>query len=715
MNNSVIFKIFNSFVYLIIYLIPLTCDAQDNDNSRKIDSLQKVLQIQQTDTGKVKILIALSEAFMRTDTARRMSYALDALRLAEQIKWDKGIILANSILSGICENCNRSDKSIEYAKQALAVAKRNGNRVSEAKILNQIGNNYLKLSQYKLALEYYKEVLALKTDANLELGVMTNMGVAYTNLADYPRALACYDSSLKQLDALIQASGYSNLNDTLQMGVIYLTKGDIYKYTGDFDKSMAHYSKALELGKLTAKQTKDKYLEVNALKGIASTYVSARNNEKAIEYYNTALSASEEIKDPSLKIKEESHINCQLSSAYFEKGDIALAMNYAQKALHQATNNHFQELLPEIYVNLGKILTQTGDTKKAIDYLSKAVEYCKESGALSREQDALKALSSAYKQAGQYAKALDAYEQYKAISDSLFSIGKYNELARIDLKNEYDRKQVADSVRQTSNYRLRIQRQKAFTYSGFAGLLVALVLAFFIYRNYSHQRKANVIISKAKDAVDEEKGKSDALLLNILPGDVANELKQHGDVQPKLFDNVTVLFTDFVDFTVAGDRLTPQQLVAELHACFKMFDAIIGKYKIEKIKTVGDAYIAVSGLPQPNANHAEDIIKAALEIRDFMLARKKQLPENTFEVRLGVNSGPVVAGIVGVRKFAYDIWGDTVNVAARMEQYSQEGKVNISEKTYVLVKDKFDCADRGVLNVKNKGQMSMYFVEHQGA
>ena len=198
--------------------------------------------------------------------------------------------------------------------------------------------------------------------------------------------------------------------------------------------------------------------------------------------------------------------------------------------------------------------------------------------------------------------------------------------------------------------------------------------------------------------------------MNILPEEVAEELKEKGSAEAKAFDEVTVMFTDFKGFTTIAERLTPQQLVNELHNCFKAFDEIMGRYGIEKIKTVGDAYLAVAGLPSPAADHAEKMVHAALEIRDFMLQRKQLLGENTFEVRIGVHSGNVVAGIVGVTKFAYDIWGDTVNTAARMEQNSEPGKINISESTYAHVKDKFQCAYRGQIEAKNKGALKMYFV-----
>ncbi|QQL49928.1 adenylate/guanylate cyclase domain-containing protein [Mucilaginibacter ginkgonis] len=204
--------------------------------------------------------------------------------------------------------------------------------------------------------------------------------------------------------------------------------------------------------------------------------------------------------------------------------------------------------------------------------------------------------------------------------------------------------------------------------------------------------------------------RSDSLLLNILPADVAEELKNKGSANARQFDNVTVIFTDFVNFTSVSETLTPQQLVDELDFCFKAFDNIIDKHQIEKIKTIGDAYLAVAGLPNANTKHANNAVNASIEIMRFVQHRKQEFGDKTFDIRIGLHSGSVVAGIVGIKKFAYDIWGDTVNTAARMEQNSEPGKINVSEKTYELIQDNYLFTYRGEIPAKNKGNLKMYFV-----
>ena len=232
-------------------------------------------------------------------------------------------------------------------------------------------------------------------------------------------------------------------------------------------------------------------------------------------------------------------------------------------------------------------------------------------------------------------------------------------------------------------------------------LIIAVVVMFMRHKK---QKATNALLL-------HEKEKSEALLLNILPAHVAHQLKEKGMLFAEQFDSVTVIFTDFVGFTRVAERFSPKQLVGELHGCFKAFDDALEKYNIEKIKTVGDAYLAVAGLGSGSKNHAADAVAFALYMQRFMHRRKSQLGDATFNMRIGVHTGGVVAGIVGVKKYAYDIWGDAVNTAARMEQNCEQGRINISEATYELVKDKFTCEYRGEITAKGKGQLKMYYVE----
>jgi class 3 adenylate cyclase len=212
----------------------------------------------------------------------------------------------------------------------------------------------------------------------------------------------------------------------------------------------------------------------------------------------------------------------------------------------------------------------------------------------------------------------------------------------------------------------------------------------------------------------KEKENSEALLLNILPWKTAKELKETGKAIPKYFPNASVLFTDFKDFTLSCENLTPFELVDTLHFYFKQFDEIVTKYGLEKIKTIGDSYLCVGGIPMVDKQHPFKIVMAALEIQKLMNYYNEEelkVGKEAWKLRVGIHTGGLITGVVGEKKFAFDVWGDTVNIAARMESSGEVGKVNISESTYELVKDYFEFTSRGMIEVKNKGKIKMYFVD----
>jgi len=247
----------------------------------------------------------------------------------------------------------------------------------------------------------------------------------------------------------------------------------------------------------------------------------------------------------------------------------------------------------------------------------------------------------------------------------------------------------------------------AFKLSAFLGLVV---IVFFIVRDFDSKAQA------ALQQVAEEQARTQNLLLNILPEDVAEELKATGHAEAREFDHATILFSDFKNFTEASAGMTPQDLVAELNTYFYAFDAIMKRHGIEKIKTIGDAYMAASGLEVAGSESPVNMIRAALEMQAFLFQHSQAnqgIGVPTFSMRAGIHTGPVVAGVVGESKFQYDVWGDTVNTASRMETSGQEGEVNISEATYNLVKDEpgLTFIPRGELEVKGKGQLEMFFVK----
>jgi len=277
------------------------------------------------------------------------------------------------------------------------------------------------------------------------------------------------------------------------------------------------------------------------------------------------------------------------------------------------------------------------------------------------------------------------------------------------LKKEQE---VQDLLLKKSELELDAQKAKNNLYIIVAAISLSLLTVIGLLF-FARQKTLRELEEKNK-IINEEKRRSDELLLNILPEEVMHELKAHGKTTAKNYSKATVLFADIKDFTTISEQLSPDDLIEGLDAYFERFDKVIEKYDIEKIKTIGDAYVCAGGVPTKSEGNPHLVVQAAL---DFMYEIDKLRRERTaqgkipFEFRIGIHTGQLVAGVIGIRKFAYDIWGDTVNMAARMQQSSEAGKINISGATYELVKDKFACIYRGKVEAKNKGEIDMYFVE----
>ncbi|TVR83429.1 MAG: hypothetical protein EA409_02840 [Saprospirales bacterium] len=345
---------------------------------------------------------------------------------------------------------------------------------------------------------------------------------------------------------------------------------------------------------------------------------------------------------------------------------------------------------------IGLILSMLGQYEEVIEWCRDLCWSSEEAKVKASSQSCCNALHQAYLGLEDFENALEAHVKYVQLGEEIFGSRAIQEVTRLELNYAFEQIHKSDSLRFESERQLqqeRINRQRL-------GLTAALGFLFFV-------SLLVVVISKGKR-------RSDELLLNILPATVAKELKATGKSAPRKYDLVTVIFADIKGFTNIAEGMTPEELIEEINVIFTDFDRIMEKYGIEKIKTIGDCYMAVCGLPDELDDHALRSVQAAIAMQQVMSAinaKKKVEGKEFLEIRIGLHSGPVVAGIVGTKKFQYDIWGDTVNTANRLETTCQPGKINISDSTYQIVKDHFNCSYRGEIETKGKGKVSMYYVE----
>jgi adenylate cyclase len=538
--------------------------------------------------------------------------------------------------------------------------------------------------------------------------------------------------SLKYAEELISLSKQQGNNLYLHRG--YFQKGNKKRLLGDLDEALDAYFKSGD----AARKAKFIKGEGSTYGAIADIYAFSNNHPNARLYYNKAITTLRQSNDSvalasaisnagdeflNNKIYDSALLYFRESGIIFEKvnyligkaysqGNIGMVYaNIGQSDLAEKNINEATRILEEagdyypicVYlISMCDIYLKKGDKKTAMNYAQRSLKLAQQYGLKDQISDASLKLSELYEGAGRPDESFKYYKNHIAYRDSVNNIKSVQKMADLRTDFEVSKKQVeVDLLHQQK------RNQQIIVIATAIALILIFLLAIGLYRRNTFIKKTNLIIQ-------EEKNRSENLLLNILPEATALELKQSGKVRAQKFESVTVLFTDFKGFTQYAENLSPEKVVESVDFYFSKFDEIMEKYGLEKIKTAGDSYMCAGGLPFPTEDHAFKMVQAAFDIAEFVNDSKQQRSENEvrFDIRIGINTGPVVAGVVGTKKFAYDIWGDTVNIASRMESNSEPGKINVSENTYVLIKDFFNCEYRGEIEVKNRGMMKMYFVNN---
>lgn len=601
-----------------------------------------------SDTIRVHALITKSREAQRSDQQASLRFANEAHALAREINYTSGIAGAKVRIGTILFSNGKVDSARTIVREALEIYSDKGSAIGAGSA--------------SLLLSYIYLELGMKDSA----------------------FAAIYDAMRWK----------QKTNDSFAIAQIYIQLGNLHLDYGDPDQAFTNYSLAAAISE------RNKYKEnlISAWDGLGQYCLKANNYQEGLVYFLKVDSASKKSTDnytiaqnlTNIALCHELLKDLPTAKAYYH---LALQACVKLNMLGDVALGYYN--VGSIYLELHKVDSIKVNLDSAIINLDSAIFFALQSNDIVRLARSYLLLAQAHAKKNNFAKAYAYQLHYSELSDSIISNEKVKQIAEMQTRYETEKKEQQIVLLAAQNKAKSAQRNILVLSS-----LLLLLLATAIFIGLLRTKKQRQI--------------SESLLLNILPHEVANELKEKGSADAQFFDEVTVMFTDIVDFTGITEKHTPQELVELLHTCFKAFDAIISKYKLEKIKTIGDSYLCAGGLPIPNATHARDIVSAGLEIQEFMKAHKLQRIREgkiPIEMRLGIHTGPVVAGIVGVNKFAYDIWGETVNTASRMEHSGEAERVNISSSTYEQIKDHFICTSRGQVEIKHKRTIDMYFVE----
>ncbi len=560
------------------------------------------------------------------------------------------------------------DSSIFFASIALELAQTSKDKMHEAEAHHKLGGAYYFLSDYSKALENYKKSLLIREELSDNKGVANisnNIGMIFQELGNYDKALDNY---------MLALQFYETSRDEKRIAVVLNNIGTVYGDLKNYDKALLSYMHSLEI----KQKLDDKSGIASTLHNIGRAYHNLKEYDKALEYYERAVILKNKLDNQYSLAMTLNNIG----KVYSEQEDFDRALAFFQESLEivKAIGDKFGEA--NTMNNIGEAYLSLDELDKAENYLKQALKIALAIDAKYIIEASYLYLSKLYDKHGNHESALYYHQKMFDINQKIFNEQVLDKIAMLQTRYETEKKdqEIELLIKERDIKELIIGKQRNLRNYLIVLIFLVIVIAIITYISYRQKRKDNQIIA-------EEKAKSDNLLLNILPVRIANDLKETGKTEPELFKEITVYFSDIVGFTHTSSLLSPKELIEELNEIFTNFDEIIEKYECERIKTIGDAYLAVGGMNRKNPQPEINIVRAALAHIEYLKKRNKTSPIK-WQIRVGIHTGDVIGGVVGIKKYIYDVFGDTINLAARMEQYSEPLKINISEDTYNYVKDK---------------------------
>lgn len=640
-----------------LYFIILICFALNSfgQNSKSVEELKGLVAEQSNDSTKVNTLLDIASQLYGSQPDSSIVYSRKAIALATEINFKKGLAYAHK------------NMGLGYYMK---------------------GEFLDVLRHWEMSLSIFEEI----NDENRISNLLSNLGAVYQTKGDDPRALDYFIRSVKIAE---------KIQDTTRLGTVYLNMGSVYSNEETtYDDALEYFNKSKTIFSNIGYDEGVGAVAIN----MADLYIKISKPQDALPHLNDALEAY--IRSGS----SLSYTYNLMGKAYKDLKTYGLAKEYQLKAIEEADLNDAKLEKTKALISLGDIFIEQKVYPQAIDNLKEGLKLTEITGVHRDKKDAYEGLVKAYSGMKDYKNAFYYQQLVTSISDIIKKESNDEDLGLLRVQYELENMEREMILLNIDNELKQTQIEGATTSKRLLYALAVLLLAIVggIFSRYRFIQKSNASLAK-------EQSKSESILLNILPKETAEELKEHGSIKAKFFKEVTVLFTDFKQFSLVAEGIPPEHLVQSLDYFFKKFDVITEKHHLEKIKTIGDAYMCAGGLPTENETHPENALSAALEILEFVRDTQQNPPKGIypFEVRIGINTGPVVAGVVGTKKFQYDLWGNTVNIAARMESNSEPGKINVAETTYQYLKDRHHFTYRGVIKAKNEQLLKMYFAEEK--
>jgi len=609
------------------------------------------------------------------------------------------------------------NESLKYNLKIKKLVEQTDNIASLAIVNNNIGYNYSTMGDHEAALVHFKltkDLCKKKNYVNIA-DLYTNIGITYHNLNRLSGAVDYLRQAQKELEKNGDPEQHlAELHHNL--AIIYLNGDDIYNAQVSVEKA-----------RTLAQSQNNQQLLTNVYATTAEVSERLYQYENALAFYQRHLTLRD-----SFLLEERKRQQDLLQQQFL--------LNRAEKEIRLLMVQQDIQKLMIRQLNLEKDKISLESEKIKLE------NETKESELIRLQQE--RAIQEANLRNGQL-EAERTQQALRLTAQQLESEKKERTLAELRQKEELERlkqqslarendvlKKDKDILTKDKNLltqeqeidRLELKQRQSdlqtiYTFAGIGFLILLMILAGLFYSRSANQKleRQNEQIENQKkeieishQEVEKERQKAEGILLNILPKQTAQEIKEFGAATPRNYDMVSVLFSDFSGFTAVSETMETDELIEELNTCFVKFDEIVEQYQLEKIKTIGDSYMCAGGVPAANKTNPGDAVAAALAMQKYIHNRriaKEKEGKPYWDMRIGIHTGEVIAGVVGKKKFAYDIWGDTVNLASRMESSGEDGRINISDATYKYVKDVYKCQYRGGIVAKNKGSVDMYFVE----